>query len=913
MKNIGKFILVFIGLFCLTSTLMAQTTIKGIVTDVETDTPLIGVAVLIAGTPHGTVTDMDGRFTLTNHAEEFVLELNYLGYEDVRIPIDRSGKIDLGEIQMKPDIQTLDDVVITSTIAVARKTPVAVSNVQRDYIEEKMGAQEFVEILKTTPGVHANRQGGGFGDSEIYMRGFDHTNTATMVNGVPVNEMLYGSVYQSNWSGLRDVVNILQTQRGVGASKVSTPSIGGTINIITKGAEAQKGGFASYAMGSYGFNKLAFSVSTGLSPSGWAMTLLGSKEWGDNAPQGLEFECYTWFMSLVKKFNRQHQLSLIAFGSPQTHYQRSANGALTPGEWEKTERLYGVKNYRYNSAYGFDKHGQRRTSGYNIYHKPQISLNHQWNISDRSSLSTVAYVSFGRGGGYSGQANEDYGYSFSNWRGSNYGSLATGTFADGVTPILNSDGTFNYAGIQDINANSENGSMLVMSESKNNHNWYGVISNYNTRLGSFIDFYGGVDFRYYQGTHTNEIIDLYDGAYFIDSSRKKVRIDNNKHAANDAWKNERLGVGDVVYRDYDSHVMQEGAFFQWEYTRDKVSIFMAGSLSNTTYWRYDRFYYDEQHARSGKISKMSFNLKVGANYNLNENNHVFLNVGYLSRVPKFSSTFMQDNSSNVINKQAKNEKALMVDLGYGFRNNRLQLNIVGYYINWMDKAMIKYGMMKNKTEYYMNMTGVDAIHKGLEMEGKYHPFHWLELTGMLSLGDWKWSNDATGFAFNAQGRALTETGAETTPGSADHAWASIKLDGVKVGGSAQTTAALGADFRINKALKVGADWVYYGRNYAYYSFSGSNLSLGREVSVLEPWKIPAASTFDVNASYRFKLGGLDAVLIGNVNNLFNNRYIIKAWNPSTVSSSKVQEATADNIYCFYDMGRNMTLRLRVDF
>lgn len=913
MKNIQKFILSFVGIFCLTSALMAQVTVKGIIADAETDSPLIGATVSVEGTSHGTITDMDGRFTLTYDAPKSVLGINYLGYKEVRIDINHSGNVDLGKILMKPDAQTLEDVVVTSTIAVARKTPVAVSNVLKDYIEEKMGSQEFVEILKTTPGVHANRQGGGFGDSEIYMRGFDHTNTATMVNGVPVNDMENGSVYQSNWSGLRDVVNILQTQRGVGASKVSTPSIGGTINIITKGAEAKKGGFASYAMGSHGFNKLAFSVSTGLSESGWAMTLLGSKEWGNNAPQGLEFEGYTWFLSLVKKLNANHQLTLTAFGSPQTHQQRSANGALTIADWEKTERIYGVKDYRYNSVYGFDQQGQRKTSGYNIYHKPQISLSHQWNINDRSSLNTVAYISLGRGGGYSGQANSDYGYSYASWRGSNYGSLVTGTFADGETPVLNADGTFNYAGVQSINAASENGSMMIMSESKNNHNWYGFISNYNTKLGSYIDFYGGVDLRYYKGTHTNEIIDLYNGAYYMDSSRGSVRPANNKNASNEAWRYEKLGVGDVVYRDYDGHIMQEGAFFQGEYNRENISAFLAGSVSNTTYWRYDRFYYDEQHAKSDKVNKMSFNLKGGANYNLNENHHVFMNVGYLSRAPKFSSTFMQDNTSNVINKQAKNEKALMIDLGYGFKNSQLLMNVVAYYINWMDKSMIKYGMMENKTEYYLNMTGVDAIHKGLEMDLKYKPFRWLELTGMLSLGDWKWSNDATGHAFNAQGRALTQAGTETTPGSADHAWASIKLDGVRVGGSAQTTAALGANIRISKDLKIGADWVYYGRNYAYYSFSGSNLSLGQEVSVLDPWKVPATSTFDVNASYRFKLGGLDAMLIGNVNNLFNNQYIIKAWNPSAISSSRVQEATADNIYCFYDMGRNMTLRLRVNF
>ena len=129
--------------------------------------------------------------------------------------ISSKNNVDLGEVAMSLDSKTLGDVVITSTIAVARKTPVAVSNVMMDYIEEKMGTQEFPEILKATPGVHANKEGGGYGDSEIYMRGFDNTNTATVINGVPVNDMENGNVYQSNWQGLRDVTSVMQPVGGI--------------------------------------------------------------------------------------------------------------------------------------------------------------------------------------------------------------------------------------------------------------------------------------------------------------------------------------------------------------------------------------------------------------------------------------------------------------------------------------------------------------------------------------------------------------------------------------------------------------------------------------------------------------------------------------------------------------------------
>jgi hypothetical protein len=70
---------------------------------------------------------------------------------------------------------------------------------------------------------------------------------------------------------------------------------------------------------------------------------------------------------------------------------------------------------------------------------------------------------------------------------------------------------------------------------------------------------------------------------------------------------------------------------------------------------------------------------------------------------------------------------------------------------------------------------------------------------------------------------------------------------------------------------------------------------------------PAASQIDMNASYKFKMGGLNATLSGNVNNLLDYQYISKAWNPRS------GEATDSNIYCFYAFGRTYSVRLKVNF
>ena len=191
-----------------------------------------------------------------------------------------------------------------------------------------------------------------------------------------------------------------------------------------------------------------------------------------------------------------------------------------------------------------------------------------------------------------------------------------------------------------------------------------------------------------------------------------------------------------------------------------------------------------------------------------------------------------------------------------------------------------------QTEYFMNMTGVNARHMGLEFELKARPAKWIELSAMLSLGDWKWDSDSVvGHIYDKNGQALTMDGNITEPGAADHAWALINMKGIKVGGSAQTTANLGVTFKPFKGFRIGAEYTLYDRNYAYYSFSGSNLQLGKEMNLLQPWKIPTGGCLDMRASYRFKIGETEAVLSGNINNVLNQLYIEKAWNPETVSQN----------------------------
>ena len=898
-----KLLLLMIGLV-MGFTAQAQTIVSGTVVD-EADQPLIGATVIVPGTTQGASTDINGTFSFRAGGDATEVEVSFLNYKTQILKLTASaGQCKLGVIRMEPDAIMMEDVVVSQSVAVQRKTPVAVSTITAADIEYKLGGQEFPEILKSTPGVYVTKDGGGYGDSKINMRGFKSANVAVMINGVPVNDMEWGGVYWSNWAGLSDVTRSMQTQRGMGASKISSPSVGGTINIVTNSIDAKKGGTFSYGVGNDGMQQISMSLSTGLTEKGWAASVLFAKRWGDGYIQGTGFEAYNWFVNISKRINDRHQLSLTAFGAPQKHNQRKPLYAgLSIKEWDKVAKWTGEKDkYRYNAIYGFDNNGKERTSMENGYHKPQISLNHQWQINYKSSLSTALYMSIGRGYGYSGQGRTSA-YR-SKWNGSNNGIL--------LTEFRKPDGTFDYGAIQDMNAASTTGSNMVMSKSVNNHMWYGLLSTYTNQLTPDLELSAGVDVRYYVGEHTNEIIDLYGGAYFIDDAdRKNVKAVNNAAAADPNWVNEKLTVGDTVYRDYDGHVHQEGVFAQLEWTKDKFNAFVSGSISNTGYWRVDNFYYDAAHAESDHINFLGFTAKGGVNWNFTRSSNVFLNVGYISRAPFFSGgAFLQSTTSHMTNPDAVNEKVFSVEGGYGLRTDKLNVNLNLYYTMWMDKADVRSKLMSDGDYARVNLTGIDARHMGAELDIRYKPARWINLTGMVSVGDWIWNSNAKGYYYNSHGQPLTSKMDGTVASgimAEDHAWIELQQKGIHVAGSAQTTAAVGVDFFPLKGVRVGADFNVYANNYADF-YLGSTAIVNSTATVNDPWRIPVGHQLDLSASYSFKIGkDVRATLYGNVNNLYNYNYIMDA---QCGTDAKGWE---DCYAVMYSFGRTYTLRLKINF
>ncbi len=125
-----------------------------------------------------------------------------------------------------------------------------------------------------------------------------------------------------------------------------------------------------------------------------------------------------------------------------------------------------------------------------------------------------------------------------------------------------------------------------------------------------------------------------------------------------------------------------GLHGQLEYSDDKVSTFIGGSVSRTQYVRVDRMNYagvenGGQDPTSEKVNITGHNLKAGFNFNFSDASNVYLNAGSFSRAPFFNFVFT--NYQNVVVDPLENEKARSIEFGYGFKSNKFSAKLNGYF------------------------------------------------------------------------------------------------------------------------------------------------------------------------------------------------------------------------------------------
>ncbi len=844
-------------------------TVTGSVTAEGTSLASAQVVLVQSGTgaQYGGITNENGRYEVSGvPAGTYDISVQLIGYtsQSRQVTVEAGGT-ESADFDLVPTAVSIGGIEVLAERAEARRTPVAFTDIPKVQIQNQLGSRDLPLVLNVTPSVYSTAQGGGAGDARINVRGFSQRNTAVMINGVPVNDMENGWVYWSNWDGLGDATTSIQLQRGLSAVNLATPSIGGTLNVITDPSAQDPGYTLKQEFGSGNFRKTTMTASTG-AIGDFAVTASAVRKEGDGIIDGTWTDAWAYYLASQYRFNDSNRLEFFAVGAPQRHGQnlyrlniatidrdfafslddydrealasfRSEAGRFWSPNVGGVDPSYTGRQFTSTGpgAGVFSRHSRNFINEReNYFHKPQVNLNWYSYLGDGLTANTVMYYSGGQGGGTGTYGSLVWDYT--------YGQR----FADWDATIAR-------------NGSSNSGSRGILRNSVNNQNTYGVIAKLQKVFGSVVTE-AGVDWRTATIEHYREVRDLLGGVYYNDCFRG---------CSSDFWSEseENRLLGDKINYYNENDVNWLGAHVQAEQSSSAGSFYGMLGVSRISYDFTDFF----TRGPAGGFLELSsggltgYQVKGGAVRNVSNSWSVYGNAGLVSKVPIFDGVI--DDNRGILNPDPKNETFLSFEAGTRFRavNRKVSLDANLYFTQWNNRTRNQFirNLLGDNQDGLVNLLGVNARHMGVEVEGAFQPTDFLRFDGALSFGDWKYTNDPNGTFKPDDRQGETE---EYT----------FFLDGLLVGDAPQFQVAYALSLYPSGGFRIQTVGKTYGKHYADYDPFGrtTNIDAG-----IQSWSPPGYTVFDLHMRYTLPeemaatVGGGEMRLFFNAFNLFDTIYV----------------------------------------
>lgn len=835
--------------------------VKGFLTDTK-NRPVENASILVSNSRNGTISGSDGGFVLNLSSGEFNIKIHHQGYRDVEkmVYVKDGTTTDLGIIILTQAVIGLNEVNVIASRSQNGLSPVSVSNISSEEIKQELGDRPFPMVMNSTAGVYAIRQGGGGGDASLYIRGFNQENVALLLNGIPISSVENGLVYWNNWLGLTSATQSIQVQKGMGVSKASVNSVGGTVNIISNPIELDKGSSLNISLTDYGNLSTSIGFSTGKMENNMAVSFLGSHSHGPGYIDATYMDAWGFYLSVSKEINEKHLLVFTGLGGPEKHGQR--NLLISNQEFD----LHGEK---YNKDWG-SYNGNINNASENFYFKPYFTLNHYWKLSKKTFIANSAYYTPGSGGGKWSEAH-DY-------------------MTPSIFQYRNPSGQIDWDAIYENNANHTDTALLYTGEevtgfSKNvqthflaSHQWAGLLSNLEHEITDKLTLSAGIHYRYFRSALSEKIIDLLGGDFFVDNY--SWAVDGG------AGRNPVKTVGDIIKVNNGAIINYGNVFGQIKYKTTKVNSFFAVSVSENWYQRYDKYNYVND-IKSDVIRKTGWDAKTGVAINLGGNHGIFANAGYFSRVPYFKFVF--GNYTNVPSENIMNETIYTGELGYQIKSGNAQVVVNAYITRWNDKSFLskEYTQLETQQQTRALVQGLDALHYGLELEAGSKLWEGAGINIFGSLGNWKWKNDVTAIQYNDQNVPVDTT--------------AVYANGLNVGGAPQTQVGMTLDMTILKLFDLKVQGVYYDQLYAEFDPTARNNPDDRN----QPYQIPTYVTLDMHLGMPINILRENARFGISCYNVLNDIYIVRG--QDGISHD------LDSFAGFWSFGRTFNFTFSVNF
>ena len=234
--------------------------ITGVILD-KTGETVIGASVLVKGTTNGTITDVDGNFTLNNVQENAVLQVSFVGYKTQDIALKGQSNV---KVTLEEDTEVLDEVVVIGYGSVKKSTLTgAVAKMDTKGIQDRPLARPETALQGQLAGVTVRTTTGEPGaDMQIRVRGAASVNANSdplyVVDGVPMTTL----------SGINpaDIASIEVLKDAASAAIYGSRGSNGVVIVTTQ-------------KGKTGKPKVSFNASVGFQTLEKKIDLLSATEW----------------------------------------------------------------------------------------------------------------------------------------------------------------------------------------------------------------------------------------------------------------------------------------------------------------------------------------------------------------------------------------------------------------------------------------------------------------------------------------------------------------------------------------------------------------------------------------------------------------------------------------------------------
>ena len=911
---------------------VAQTSLKGRVIDVATQSPVVGAKISLANQNISTTTNAAGEFSLL-----------YLEAMDEEMLVEADGYLAALElINIKAnEVNQLEPIGLQQDVVTQAQDEILLNLTEEEMTDDEGRSQSQASSSSASTDVFNSNTSFAWSTARYRNRGYQSNRENYYIEGLNFSSAERGQFNYSAMGGLNDASRYKEVLNPMEATNFTFGGLGQSTNYLMGASRYAQG----WKVGAAGTNRnykarVNATYSSGVMANGWAVTAQLAYRFSpyvDNKGiigEGIKYYSLGYFLTAEKVWDNA-RLKLITFGAPT---ERGQNAAVTQEVYDLT----GSNNY--NPYWGY-QNGKVRNSRIVKSYDPTVIAAYEFKIDEQQRLKAAAgyhyswysnsalnfynapdprpdyyrnLPSFLWDGQIANPNNENSASQLYDAEGQHYpwglfvgqdlngrpyGEGFTGNDGNLVGPSVDKD-QYNtlvdlwkardnkttqidweniYAANYANNANDPNASARYILERRHNDIQEANASfNYVNTQFNHLKMTLGVEGKFSQGIHYKTIDDLLGANQWIDIDPFADR-DIKELATNGGFTQEdiqlvrmndiRTGYNDIIRDngrrfgyDYRINMGNLKAWFQNEWSFNEVDLYYALALDYSSMQRSTNMlngrawyltkvaeertgadawkYYGNAAYETIKAAEAEGMLKYGSrftgnahhffdpafkfgvNYKINGRNRLKLNALAETRSPYARDAYISqrvhdrvveniythDNAKNLAQFYAASEKVASADLTYEFNYPIIRGRVTGFFTqSWNGTELNGYYDDEARTFVNQAMTGIDKRYMGVEAAAAVKLGTYFTLTGVASVGDYRYTSDALAVSSAENGMPMTKNTAtgELVFETTDY----VYLKGLRLSTGPQVNASLKLSFFHPKMWFADITVSYHDWNY----------------------------------------------------------------------------------------------------